>query len=236
MKLINIIPGVPNLVARINEELPPEIRLWSIVRLPSPPYFRASEFAFSDLPSFECRTRSTRERPCHLAHTYRLLADPAHDDRTCDSRKYTYFFPSYLMIPPKPGSGLANTLKAQGTECPAHPFWEGVDNEQQATPQDDLRRKRAYRIAPEQLASLREAANKFEGSHNFHNFTVGRDFRDRSCQRFLKSIEVGRDVQRGGIASLTHILDSGPCGVWRYRMDRRPVAWTKFYAAPSEYG
>lgn len=31
MKLIKDIPGVPDLVARINEELPPEIRLWSIV-------------------------------------------------------------------------------------------------------------------------------------------------------------------------------------------------------------
>ncbi|PIL24877.1 hypothetical protein GSI_12764 [Ganoderma sinense ZZ0214-1] len=102
MKLINIIPGVPDLVSRINKELPPEIRLWSILRVQN---------------SFNART-------------------------TCDSRKYTYFFPSYLMIPPKPGSGLSNTLKAQGTECPAHPFWEDVNNEQQATAQDDLQRKR----------------------------------------------------------------------------------------------
>ena len=94
------------------------------------------------------------------------------------------------MIPPKPNSGLYNTLKAQGADIPAHPFWSEANAEQQASPQDDLRRKRAYRITPEQLASLREAEKKFEGSHNFHNFTVGRDFRDRSCQRFLKSIEV----------------------------------------------
>lgn len=33
MKLITAIPGVSDLVGRINEELPPEIRLWSIVRL-----------------------------------------------------------------------------------------------------------------------------------------------------------------------------------------------------------
>lgn len=110
-------------------------------------------------------------------------------NRTCDSRKYTYFFPSYLMIPPKPESGLYNTLKAQGLEHAPHPFWEGADST--ASPQDDLKRKRAYRITPEQLRALREAAKKFEGSHNFHNFTVGRDFRDRSCQRFMKSIEVG---------------------------------------------
>lgn len=33
MKLIPEIPGVPDLVARINEELPPEIRLWNFVRV-----------------------------------------------------------------------------------------------------------------------------------------------------------------------------------------------------------
>jgi tRNA pseudouridine38-40 synthase len=32
MKIITPVPGVPDLVARVNEELPPEIRLWSIVR------------------------------------------------------------------------------------------------------------------------------------------------------------------------------------------------------------
>ncbi|KAL7280704.1 hypothetical protein ACG7TL_005644 [Trametes sanguinea] len=158
MKLITVIP---DLLAKINEELPPEIRLWSIILTPT--------------------------------------------NRTCDSRKYTYFFPSYLMIPPKPGSGLWNTLKAQGAECAPHPFWESAEST--ATPQDDLKRKRAYRIAPEQLAALRAAAQKFEGSHNFHNFTVGRDFRDRSCQRFLKSIEISEPAVYGDtewIAVLLH--------------------------------
>ncbi|KAJ8489355.1 hypothetical protein ONZ51_g2998 [Trametes cubensis] len=165
MKLINEIPGVPDLVAKINEELPPEIRVWSIIRVQN---------------SFNART-------------------------TCDSRKYTYFFPSYLMIPPKPGSGLHNTLKAQGAEPAPHPFWENANPA--ATPQDDLKRKRAYRITPEQLAALRETAKKFEGSHNFHNFTVGRDFRDRSCQRFLKSIEISDPAVYGDtewIAVLLH--------------------------------
>ncbi|KAI9060913.1 tRNA pseudouridine synthase, partial [Trametes sanguinea] len=162
MKLITVIP---DLVAKINEELPPEIRLWSIIRVQN---------------SFNART-------------------------TCDSRKYTYFFPSYLMIPPKPGSGLWNTLKAQGAECAPHPFWENAEST--ATPQEDLKRKRAYRIAPEQLTALSAAAQKFEGSHNFHNFTVGRDFRDRSCQRFLKSIEISEPAVYGDtewIAVLLH--------------------------------
>jgi tRNA pseudouridine38-40 synthase len=56
--------------------------------------------------------------------------------------------------------------------------------------EDDLVRKRQWRVGPEQVELLRAAANRFEGTHNFHNFTVGRDFKDRSNQRHMKSIEV----------------------------------------------
>lgn len=31
IKMITTIPGVPDIVARINEELPPEIRVWNYV-------------------------------------------------------------------------------------------------------------------------------------------------------------------------------------------------------------
>ncbi|KAH9926961.1 pseudouridine synthase [Fomitopsis serialis] len=96
LKLINAIPGVSDLVARINEELPPEIRLWSVLRTQN---------------NFNART-------------------------SCDSRKYTYYFPSYMMIPPKPG-----TRPDADTDV-------------------DLRRKRDYRMPPDVLESLRATARK----------------------------------------------------------------------------
>ena len=34
MKIITNVPGVSNLITRINEELPPEIRLWNFVSCP----------------------------------------------------------------------------------------------------------------------------------------------------------------------------------------------------------
>ncbi len=40
------------------------------------------------------------------------------------------------------------------------------------------------------MDSLRTIAQKYNGTHNFHNFTVGRDFSDRSTIRFMKNIEV----------------------------------------------
>ncbi|TFY62141.1 hypothetical protein EVJ58_g4062 [Rhodofomes roseus] len=99
------------------------------------------------------------------------------------------------MIPPKPGSGLHQNLQQNGTEPPAHPFWATGDPE--ADTSVDLRRKRDYRMPPDALESLRATACKFAGSHNFHNFTFGREFRDRSCFRFMKEISVADPVVFG---------------------------------------
>ncbi|GBE86651.1 tRNA pseudouridine synthase 1 [Sparassis crispa] len=148
LKLITEIPGVPDFVARVNEELPPEIRLWSVSRVQR---------------SFDARA-------------------------LCDSRKYTYFFPSYMLVPPKPGCGLERTLREHGYDEPLHPFWAEAGSE--STVEDDLSRKRAYRVPSEKVDELRVMAKKFEGTHNFHNLTIGRDFNDRSCHRLMKSIEV----------------------------------------------
>lgn len=104
--------------------------------------------------------------------------------RVCDSRKYTYFFPTYLMIPPKPGTGLHRVLQLPSQ---LHSFWEGDISD---SFQDDLLRKRCWRIGQEQVQKLRALAKGYEGTHNFHNFTVGREFKERSNHRFMKQIEV----------------------------------------------
>ncbi|KAH9072309.1 tRNA pseudouridine synthase [Lactarius deliciosus] len=166
LKLITQIPGVPDVVKAVNELLPPEIRVWGIVRVQN---------------SFNART-------------------------SCDSRRYTYFFPSYLLIPPKPGSGLYETLHRQAvssgsspTACPppddVHPFW--TDSSPVSSKDDDLQRKRRWRAGTEVIQKLREIAKKFEGTRNFYNFTVGREFSDRSTQRHMKKIEIADPVVYG---------------------------------------
>ncbi|SRR6266404_5490412 len=128
--------------------------------------------------------------------------------RSCDSRKYTYFFPSYLLIPPKPGSGLFEILHRQtvplsgttptSTACApdiVHPFW--ADSATVSSKDDDLQRKRRWRAGIDDIQRLREIAKKFEGTRNFHNFTVGREFSDRSTQRHMKKIEVSSLLHRG---------------------------------------
>ncbi|KAL1747583.1 pseudouridine synthase [Schizophyllum fasciatum] len=158
LKLITAIPGIPDLVARVNEELPPQIRVWGYTRVTN---------------SFEAR-------------------------QMCDSRKYTYFLPTYMLIPPKPGSGNYTNLQkfCEGAPVPAlaHPFWEGQED---TDPAADLARKRAWRLPADTLAALRTTAARFEGTHNFHNFTVGRTFQDRSCMRYMKRIEIADPVVYG---------------------------------------
>ncbi|KAI0089927.1 pseudouridine synthase [Irpex rosettiformis] len=165
MKLITSIPGVPDIVARINQELPPEIRLWGFERV---------------LKSFNARS-------------------------TCDSRKYTYYFPSYLLIPPKPGSGQHKILSEHqagstsestpNTDPLSHPFWKDIPAE---SPKDeDLSRKRDFRASQDAVEQLRATVKKYEGSHKFHNFTVGREYNDRSCVRVMKKIEIAEPVVRG---------------------------------------
>lgn len=94
-----------------------------------------------------------------------------------------------MLIPPKPGCDLHEAIKKYSGRAVPHPFWD-EDEPTSSTAADDTDRKRQWRISPEQLLLLRESAKKFEGTHNFHNFTVGRDYADKSSQRHMKKIEV----------------------------------------------
>lgn len=115
----------------------------------------------------------------------------------CESRKYTYFFPTYLLIPPKPGSGLHKVwaeYSSKFTDTTSEPipdqaqtFWEGKELN---TKEEDLAIKRSWRVNQDQVQTIRKLAARYEGTHNFHNFTVGRDFTDRSNNRYMKKIEV----------------------------------------------
>lgn len=54
----------------------------------------------------------------------------------------------------------------------------------------DCEARKGWRISPELLESARSFVKAYEGSHNYYNFTVGKDFRDRSCQRVMRELKV----------------------------------------------
>ena len=53
--------------------------------------------------------------------------------------------------------------------------------------------KRAYRIPPSRLRRVREALSLYEGTHNYHNYTVQKSFSDPSAKRVIRSFIVGAD-------------------------------------------
>ncbi|SGZ50637.1 CIC11C00000004363 [Sungouiella intermedia] len=50
--------------------------------------------------------------------------------------------------------------------------------------------RRDYRVSKEKLELFRSAMKQYEGSHNFHNFTLGKTYKDPSARRFMKGTSV----------------------------------------------
>ena len=110
-----------------------------------------------------------------------------------------------------------------------HPFW--MESAPVSSKDDDLQRKRRWRAGTGDIRRLREIAKKFEGTRNFHNFTVGREFSDRSTQRHMKKIEVSLFSQ-GLQGLITHTTGCGPSCLWQHGVDQRHVSWPEFHASP----
>ncbi|KAI5968101.1 PUS1 [Candida margitis] len=45
--------------------------------------------------------------------------------------------------------------------------------------------RRAYRISPARLDRFRSTMQQYKGTHNFHNFTIGKSFKDTSSKRYI---------------------------------------------------
>ncbi|KAB5515526.1 pseudouridine synthase [Coniochaeta sp. 2T2.1] len=50
--------------------------------------------------------------------------------------------------------------------------------------------KRRYRVSPSRIEKLQEALSLYEGTHNFHNYTILKTFNDPSAKRHIKSFIV----------------------------------------------
>ena len=53
--------------------------------------------------------------------------------------------------------------------------------------------RKAYRIHPERLTRVRSVLSGFVGPHNFHNYTVNKNFTDASANRVIKTFVVHKD-------------------------------------------
>ncbi|KAK9759841.1 tRNA pseudouridine synthase 1, variant 2 [Basidiobolus ranarum] len=96
-----------------------------------------------------------------------------HSKNHCDSRFYEYLMPTYVFMPP---SGEVNPSPPEERQLPLSTAEEMVV-------------KRQFRISPETLTYVRNALNNYIGTHNYHNFTSGKSFKDASANRFIMGFE-----------------------------------------------
>jgi tRNA pseudouridine38-40 synthase len=103
----------------------------------------------------------------------------------------------------KPNASTGNKIeKSTDTKLDTQPAanpGENANESQKPTPISEgikklrntyIAAKRAYRIHPSRLKRVCEALSLYEGTRNYHNYTVQKSFSDPSAKRLIKSFEV----------------------------------------------
>ncbi|KAF7889082.1 hypothetical protein EAF00_009382 [Botryotinia globosa] len=54
-----------------------------------------------------------------------------------------------------------------------------------------IKAKKAYRIHESRRERVQEALNQYVGTHNYHNYTILKNFKDASSKRHIKSFKIG---------------------------------------------
>ncbi|KAF9352868.1 tRNA pseudouridine synthase 1 [Mortierella sp. NVP85] len=115
----------------------------------------------------------------------------------CDSRVYEYLLPTYVFLPRPP---LPEREKSTGTvlreDIPeGSKAWDECVHI--STP-EEMAEKRNYRIDEATLAKVREGFAAYIGTKNFHNFTIKKDFKEKTCQRYMMSFTVSDPIMIQG--------------------------------------
>lgn len=109
------------------------------------------------------------------------------DSKTqCTSRRYEYILPTYTLGSPHPLSMFhpQNAKFVEETGTRANPLKFPIIEEigKMGKNKEELV---AYRATPNQLSKLRSIVEAYKGRHNFHNFTIGKSFKEAYCHRYI---------------------------------------------------
>ncbi|EDO14442.1 hypothetical protein Kpol_228p5 [Vanderwaltozyma polyspora DSM 70294] len=181
----------PEIKQKINEELPNGIKVWNIERVNK---------------AFDCRKMCGSRWYEYLLPTYSLIGPKPGSILFKDIEE------SKLELPGVLDDDLESQIfwKRVDHEVRQHFTEEEIEAIKNYVPpprdefndKDGLYQKvkqykklenehrRRYRISDEKLTKFRNAMNEYLGAHNFHNFTLGKDFKDPSAIRFMKEIRV----------------------------------------------
>ena len=192
VKLILEPPSLPEgttIEDHINSFLPPAIRVWSCLRVQG---------------SFNPRLLCDQRRYQYTVPTHVFLGPKPGSpmsDWVTKARAQALASPSLnavvVLAPDTPAetSEVEKETEKEKDRASAAEACAESDNFWAAQPDDtaflaDVAAKREWRVSQGLLANVRSFFAAYEGSHNFYNYTVGKDFRDRSCQRVMRKLEV----------------------------------------------
>ncbi|KAK9719753.1 tRNA pseudouridine synthase 1 [Basidiobolus ranarum] len=97
-----------------------------------------------------------------------------HAKTLCDSRIYEYILPTYVFSPPDQSVDLSIPQNKR-TVSPST--------------EEEFSAKGNYRVSTEQLATLKDMLSRYVGTHNYHNYTVGKSYQDKNAKRYIISFE-----------------------------------------------
>ncbi|RLV96676.1 tRNA pseudouridine synthase 1 [Spathaspora sp. JA1] len=189
----------PDIIAKINAELPDQIRVWGIQRTTK---------------GFDCRKLCSSRIYEYLLPTYSLLPpkngtvlsdllkekraespDLFHDDpEGTQWWEQTYQKVLDAGITQEQLDSIANVLEPDSESATPVVFEDGEITEfgklvkQVKAIENESRR--SFKTSTHRLDQFRNAMKQYEGTHNFHNFTIGKHFKDPSASRYMKSTTV----------------------------------------------
>ncbi|KAJ8652256.1 tRNA pseudouridine(38-40) synthase [Lichtheimia ornata] len=118
-----------------------------------------------------------------------------HAKKACNGREYEYWLPTYtLEMPPSRSLHLRSSRE--------HPSDLYIAEENAYIPvstRESIAEKHQCRISSTKLEQFRDAMAVFQGTHNFHNYTIQRNSSDPSANRYIMRVEVGQPKQFDGM-------------------------------------
>ncbi|KAK6466069.1 pseudouridine synthase [Scheffersomyces coipomensis] len=187
-----------DILTRINEELPEQIRVWGIQRVTK---------------SFDCRKMCSSRVYEYLLPTYSLLPPKPKSTLSELLIKKNEQSPGYLRSDEEGIEWWKQTreyILKEGdlteqqldVEIPALLTNDAVkiyNEDGEVTEEGKLIRKvkqlenkcrRNYKVSESRLDLFRQTMKQYEGTHNFHNFTIGKHFKEPSSKRYIISTTV----------------------------------------------
>ncbi|AAS53269.2 AFL105Cp [Eremothecium gossypii ATCC 10895] len=188
LKLIIEDPAIKD---KINEHLPPGIRVWGISRVNKA--FDCRKLCGSRWYEYLLPTYSfIGPKPnTYLARTIEQCGEAASEkpDRDQESLDFWEAFRKAVdeKFTQEEQDAIVNYVAPSKEDFDEN---SGLYQKVKQYKQMENAHRRSYRVSSAKLARFREAMKQYLGPHNFHNYTLGKDFKDPSTVRFMKDITV----------------------------------------------